>query len=343
MKLYIMKQNALDTLKSNLASVYGKYYTETSNKWLEEVCGENPFVEFKEITDFSLANLELSPGEVDLNNCKIIYEKLKFLSESQASDERLWAGLTHSVFYEYMRKRWDYGYGRKPQSAKNEVGSLLTRFFFKTTGRGGFYRNTLAKCWWVGHNTYNPNNIKNPFESLDIIGSSDLSTKINDFFHNYTFSSNPYVLEAIIESLRKFRNEKRQLLVRDHIRPALCYLNAIGGSVVIDCLSQKMITEIFTDAIEAYLQGDTPSANWDEASNDDDDDTEETLSSVSADVVIGCNITVRNEVTREIKCIKYAYGEDGSWLDSLDVFKGRKVGDTVEIDEEFWKIEDITF
>lgn len=93
MKLYIMKREALETLKANLPVVYGKYYTEKTNQWISDICGEDPFIEFKDVTEFKLADLnsDLTPGEIDLNNCKILYEKLQFLSESQASDERLWA------------------------------------------------------------------------------------------------------------------------------------------------------------------------------------------------------------------------------------------------------------
>lgn len=225
MKLYIMKREALETLKANLPVVYGKYYTEKTNQWISDICGEDPFIEFKDVTEFKLADLnsDLTPGEIDLNNCKILYEKLQFLSESQASDERLWAGLAHTTFYDYMRKRWGYGYGKKPKSAEKEAGAIQTRFFYRYTGRSGFYRNTLSKCWWVGHNTYDPNNNQNHFESLDIIGSNDLNSKINEFFYNFTFSSNPDVMAAIIEALRQFKEEGRHVLVRDHIRPAMSF------------------------------------------------------------------------------------------------------------------------
>lgn len=45
MKLYIMKREALETLKANLSVVYGKYYTEDTNKWIMDICGEEPFIE----------------------------------------------------------------------------------------------------------------------------------------------------------------------------------------------------------------------------------------------------------------------------------------------------------
>lgn len=104
MKLYFMKKEALDILKSNLDMVYNMYFTEKDNKWLWKVCGGDPFVEFKEIQDFQLAPIDsdMSKGEVEFANCKIIYQHLSFLTESQACDERLWAGLCHSVYYDYL-------------------------------------------------------------------------------------------------------------------------------------------------------------------------------------------------------------------------------------------------
>ena len=346
MKLYIMKRDALETLKANLPAVYGKYYTEATNKWIEEICGENPFVEFKDVTEFKLADLDsdLTPGEIDLNNCKILYEKLQFLSGSQASDERLWAGLAHTTFYEYMRKRWGYGHGKKPKSAETEAGAIKTRFFYKYSGRSGFYRNTLSKCWWVGHNTYDPNNTSNHFENLDTIGSNDLNSKINEFFYNFTFSSNPDIMVAIIEALRRFGEDGKRLLVRDHIRPAMSYLNAVGGSVVIDCLEKEEITEIFIEAIEAMMQGDVPSINLDRIATEDDDidysDDSTSSDDDGAEVTLGCKIIVRN-VAKDIKSYKYDFHQ-GSWPKTLDVFTGHKVGDTVELLGETWKIEDIT-
>lgn len=49
MKLYIMKTKALEVLKDNLPLIYVKYFTEPTNKWIEELYGENPFIEFKDV------------------------------------------------------------------------------------------------------------------------------------------------------------------------------------------------------------------------------------------------------------------------------------------------------
>lgn len=349
MKLYIMKREALETLKANLSVLYGKYYTEKTNRWIYDICGEEPFAEFKDVTEFSLADLDsdLTPGEIDLYNCKIIYEKLQFLSESQASDERLWAGLTNATFYEYMRKRWGYGYGKKPKSAEKEVGAILTRFFYKSSGRSGFYRNTLAKCWWVGHNTYDFSNTGNHFESLDIIGSNDLNSKINEFFYNFTFSSNSDIMAAIIDALRKFKEEGKRILVREHIRPAMSYLNAVGGSVVLDCLEKEEIARIFSDAVDAIMQGDTPILNFDVNINSESEDMDYSDDEISEaenlldlpEVTMGCKVVIWN-TNRETKIYKYDL-INGALPKTVEIFTGHKVGDTIELSGQQWKIEDV--
>lgn len=350
MKLYIMKREALETLKNNLPVVYGKYYTEKTNDWLWDICGGDPFVEYKDVPEFHLTSLDADykPGEIDLNNCKIMFERLQFLSESQASDERLWAGLTHSTFYEYMRRRWGYGYGTKPKSAEKEASAIQTRFFFKGSGRNGFYRNTLAKCWWVGHNTYDPNNKQNPFERLDIIGWNDLNSKVTEFFFNFTFSSNQRVLSAIIEALRQFNDAGRPLAVREHIRPALSYLNAVGGSVVIDCLDDEQITQIFTDAIDAIMQGDTPSLHLETNTTADAEDidysNDEALAEIrdddAAEVVLGSKVILQ-DADKETKRVKYDLLRDSKLPANLEPLTGHKVGDTVELSGKEWKIVDV--
>lgn len=57
MKLYFMKKEALDILKDNLDFVYNKYYTDNDNKWLWNACGGNPFIEYKDVPEFSLSSL----------------------------------------------------------------------------------------------------------------------------------------------------------------------------------------------------------------------------------------------------------------------------------------------
>ncbi len=347
MKLYLMKKDALELIKANMTELYGKYYSDNTNKWIYEFYEGNPFVEYKEIPDFELASLDsdLSRGEIDFENCKILFEKLSFLSESQASDERLWAGLTHTVFYEYMRKRWKYGYGKKPGSAEHESGEIISRFFYRSTGRAGFYRNTLSKCWWVGHNTYNPS-AKEKFEMLDAIGSNDLSSKITEFFFNFSFSSNPHVMEGLKDALQELNRDGVKLSVRNHLRPALSYLNAVGGTVLIDCMTKDEIADVFLNEIYRIMQGDDSALDYGEDENLDEAEKEDgevqvEESNANKTVVLGCKVKLKNQNGVEKEC---AYdNKNGVLPDSVKTLKNHAIGDKVIFMEEEWEITDISF
>ncbi len=331
MKLYFMKKEALDTLKDNLDLVYNKYYTDSDNKWLWNVCGGNPFIEYKDVPEFRLSNLNVgkSIGEIELENCKLLYMNLKFLNESQASDERLWAGLCHSVFYEYVRKRWDY-HKLQPNTQKDAVSNIKSRFFFSGGIRSGLYRNTLSKCWWVGRNTYDMSN-KNHFEKLDIIGSNDISTKISDIFYSNNFSSNPIILDGIVEGIKYFNDEGIQLTVKEHIRPSLQLLNAIGGGVVLDCLSKEDISNIFIENIYSIIQGDEQEVESDDADYTDAEEIgieEDGLNELY--VALGHKVYVRVEETGAEKVIRVDYIQGTTkFPDLAKILLGKKVGDAV--------------
>lgn len=352
MKLYFMKKEALDILKSNLDMVYNMYFTEKDNKWLWKVCGGDPFVEFKEIQDFQLAPIDsdLSKGEVEFANCKIIYQHLSFLTESQACDERLWAGLCHSVYYGYLRKRWDYD-TKSPKTQKEAVSNIKSRFFFSGGTRAGLFRNSIAKCWWVGRNTYDPSNGTNPFEKLDIIGNNDISSKISDIFYSNNFSANPVILNGIVKALKNFKEENTQLSHREHIRPSLQLLNAVGGGVVLDCLDEDEIADIIIDSIYGIIQGDELGVETenesDEYENMDADGNEIPAEKIDDNmedryVVIGQKVNVRIAETDELKTILVNYIPNSTRIPPLaKSLLGCHIGDEVEFQGKTYLIEEI--
>ncbi|MDY4079134.1 MAG: DUF6339 family protein [Clostridium sp.] len=355
MKLYFMKKEAMEILKSNLQYTYSKYFTEKTNKWIFDVCEMEPFVEFKEVPYFQLADLnsDLSKGEIDSKNCKIIYENLRFLNESQASDEKLWAGLAHSVFYDYMRRRWSYD-KLSPTNAKKYVGEIKTRFFFSGGIRAGFYRNTLAKCWWVGKNTYEDTAI-NHFEKLDILGTNDISTKITDIFYSNTFSSNPTILNGIIKALKYFKDENINISQMEHIRPTLQFLNAIGGNILLDCLSEEEISEIFIDNIQKILKGDNQAIEFTNTENLEDDDiendkikNESNLNTKNKQEVIndeiekeyvslGDKVRAREMETGKVRLYKVDY-INNVIPKLVEVMLGKTIGDKIEFNGKTYSI-----
>lgn len=270
MKLYFMKQDALDYFKTNMDRLYIYYYQDKSNDWMAREYGDDPFSFFMEIPDFELANVrEMSIGEADFNNCKLLYDNLRNVSESQGCDERLWAGLCNSTFYGLVRARYDYD-NMELKRKESDASAIISRFYFSGGVRAGRYRNCLAKCWWVGRATYDKNNTNNHYEKLDVIGYSDLTTKISDIFYSNNFVSNPIILKGICDALRYFKEKNQLLDEKLHVRASMKYLNAVGGATLLDVMTSEEISRLLIDYIESLINGDAT-----DIVNNDNDDSDE--------------------------------------------------------------------
>lgn len=283
MKLYFMKQDAVDFMKHNMERLYTHYFQDETNEWMAREYGSDLFSEFMEVPDFELAEIDaMSIGEVDFKNCKILYNNLRSLSESQCSDERLWAGLCNSTFYGYMRRRYQYP-SKQLKKKETDASAVISRFFFSGGTRSGFFRNGLAKCWWVGRATFDKDN-ENHFARLDVIGPNDLTTKVSDIFYNNTFASNPTILAGICDALKYFSDHGQVLDEKKHVRAAMQYMNAVGGATLLDVLSRDEICKIMTMRIIEILKGQSADISFDEEDDDDqlleevleEDDYEET-------------------------------------------------------------------
>lgn len=267
MNLYFMKQDAVDFMKHNMERLYTHYFQDETNEWMEREYGSDPFSEFIEVPDFELAEIDaMSIGEVDFENCKILYSNLRSLSESQCSDERLWAGLCNSTFYSYMRRRYHYS-SKQLKKKETDASAIVSRFFFSGGIRSGFFRNGLAKCWWVGRATFDQNS-DNHFARLDVIGPNDLTTKVSDIFYSNTFASNSTILAGICDALKYFSDHGQVLDEKKHVRAAMQYLNAVGGVTLLDVLSRQEICKIMTSRIITILKGQSTDISFDDEDED---------------------------------------------------------------------------
>ena len=342
MDILCMKEEAIEKLKSNMKSAYQYYYKENSNEWLWDICEGDPFFKIKEISDFKLADTnENSKAEIEFKNCKILYENLKFINESQASEERLWAGLCHSVFYNYIRQRWGYD-KTLPKNEKDAVSGIISRFFFSGGVRSGLYRNTLSKCWWVGKNTYSEAK-SNHFEKLDMIGKHDISTKINDIFYSNNFSANPIILDGIVQAISSFEEKGKKINTRVHLRPALQELNSIGGNILLDSLNSDEIEEILLnkiyelDALYTKTELNKKQANVELNIEEDQEDNK-----TNKTVGIGDYVRIKRSGEEEIKTIVVDYHNRTEKIPKFaKLLIGKSVDEVVEIRGKKYLIESI--
>lgn len=231
MKVEIITENDLLDLKSNLPSLI-KRFSNTNNSWLEDYFGRYPFQDTKyNIESFELDMSQDKPFLTEAENVKRVYTHLKFLSDSQASEERLWAGLCLGKFWNYTQYRWQH----------NTVSNVEQHFFFGFGARRSLTRNALARLWWIGRLTYDSNR-SNPFELTELVCEN--SDYIMHVLERNT-SNNPMITTAFLEAILHSKQEGK--LVNTNIVGELSkYLNLLGGVYILDCLPYKVICEKIT-------------------------------------------------------------------------------------------------
>ena len=271
MEIRFMKRDALNTLKGSLKKIFTNYFIKKSPSWIEEkeVLGKDPFIKFRRVPDFQLISPKkdgMTIGKIEIENSKLVYQNLRL----QAADERLWAGLCHSEFYDYVRQRFEYETNKtaysttdeddddeikKLTSNDKEIARIENRFFFsRKHSREQLLTNPIARYWWTGRAFYDDAD-KN-FKRLDLIGENDFYTKI---FSTMTrsFAANRDILNGVVKCFEHFEDKGITLDAKKHLRPALIEINKVGGAVVLDCLTEDEIAAIMIERIEKILSKNT--------------------------------------------------------------------------------------
>ncbi len=226
MNLYFLKQELVDQMKEDIKENIDKYQ-ELKSDWIsEESFGKYE----KNFPDFKLDMSKKKPHETDLNNIKILYSKLKELKDSQAADERVWAGLCHKEFWGYMKYRWP----------SIEEKNIKQHYFFGDNHPT--FLNGLSRLWWTGRLTYDEN-AENPFELTEYI-CKDLNGRGGALFA-VNISNNKKIVRTFLRTLMEF--EKKKELSRQEFLKVKEIMVLWGGKMILDSLSPKELSQKIND------------------------------------------------------------------------------------------------
>jgi hypothetical protein len=156
-----------------------------------------------------------------------IYKQLKNLDKVQANDKRLWVCLTHTIFFDYTRKRW----GINSESSDN---TIISRFHFEGAGIEARMRNAISRLWWAAKITFDESR-DNKFELTELLWEKqDVYTAIVE----RSFATYPNVVHGFLEF---YKNNKK--LKEDELRAILRGLNSIGGVKILPLMSKQEIVD----------------------------------------------------------------------------------------------------
>ncbi len=171
----------------------------------------------------------------DFENAKMLYEMLRGIDRTIASDQRLWAWLAHVPFMEYMAKRWPVG----EQPSEKRAGYIAGHWFVKTQTSTSYMRHGIAMLWWGAYLTYSPER-DDPFDlTKELFSMQDYTRTIfgslgrSDKFRRA-------LLEYVVENPNLFGSHKES-----RIRFLMRRLNYAGGYKIIPDLSIAEIKKLF--------------------------------------------------------------------------------------------------
>ncbi|MCA1054301.1 hypothetical protein LCM10_04815 [Rossellomorea aquimaris] len=248
MKLKFISDECLMDLRSNF-DAYKSYYYNQDHLWFDEYfSSEGRVID----SNISFEEPEMNRDEdfaiSDLENVKVIYESLKHLTVSQATQERLWAGLSH------LQLR-DFSFYRLKKDFENENDKRInTSLFFKNGNKRSLFVHILARLWWVGYMTYDESSENEPYRLTEFFCEKDFSARCVVFFSS-NFTSNKNITRGILKSLLKLK-ECGVSIKRDHFVQATKYLNVVGGAMILDMLNVDEVEEMIDKYLCRYFKLD---------------------------------------------------------------------------------------
>jgi hypothetical protein len=96
----------------------------------------------------------------DTENAIKVYEFLKNLDKTQASDKRLWIYLSHVTFRNYTMGRWGLKTSAEeltesPDAKRKAISYVSERWFLSGNARS-LRRHSIARLWWAAYLTVAP-------------------------------------------------------------------------------------------------------------------------------------------------------------------------------------------
>lgn len=227
-------------------------YYSTSQAWVGYFANSEHYMQETGIECSELPQLILPDSlgkrtEYDSENAVRLHKALNMLTPVQAMDQRLWACLTHCVWWDYMTTRWKV----KDVEQDRAVQYVIRRYFLEGSGLHGLALNGLSRLWWAAHLTYDDSR-SDPYELTKVFMSrSDIPTGLLE----RSIGKNRYMLCHFVEFLKERMGCIEEAWKnRGGFSPAIQQMaremNRRGGVVLLDALDRTEVHNILDAVME---------------------------------------------------------------------------------------------
>lgn len=235
MNLIYLSQEAIDDIKLNYGK-YEKHFKEESNEWFIQQFESNKWIHESKIQCNSIElNMDEDYNVSDRKNVEILFEALKDLSPSLATDERLWAGMLFCQFWGYVK------YRRKKEIEEGTEKDVLNSFLFMRGTKRSCFVNCLSRLWWTGYLLYDSSSNEH-YKAVDLITEAAYSSNIVLISSN-NFVSNKNLALGILDCISR-RKQGGDKIGRYHFVEANRYINCIGGVTLLDSMTREEVMDL---------------------------------------------------------------------------------------------------
>ena len=178
------------------------------------------------------------------------YNALTGVTPSAATDERMWAWMTHFRLHSYSLQRW------RIQSNTNLVNYIRSHWFVENSSEGLWMYNTAARTWWIAHTAIKAANASGGAftaqEALDDF--SNFAVHYHLLITKFVFVRHPIVHAELV---RVLLNEAQGIKAEDGLYVLMRRLNHMSGTQILDMMPRDQLrTKILEHTEEVMSDSD---------------------------------------------------------------------------------------
>ena len=239
--LYLLTDKALDELKRTVSME--KY--QSSSPFIEEQFKGRQYKSSIE-KQVELPELDYKHQEEevlwiqDFKNAKKLHQAInsRNVHLRYLVDERFWAYLTHTKYWNYLQKRW-------PATSQERI---MENWFFKG-GNTVFSRQALVRLWWRAECSYDEK-LEDPYELTKI--AFDFADPFNQIIER-KISKSRKIFRCALIALRDTPNSNKLKSSENRTKFGKA-INTIAGVKLIELMTEEEIVKIFQEQIN-YIVG----------------------------------------------------------------------------------------
>lgn len=173
------------------------------------------------------------------------YRSFDGMTPSRATDERLWAWMTHFRLHAYGLRRWR-------RSVNTNMRNYVKSHWFNSGSTDAFWRhNTASRTWWIAHTATKA--ARGSAGAFTAEKALKLFAETAVFYHipmYYNFTREPLILAEIV---RAILNEAEGISAEKGMYSLLRELNLMGGTQLLPLLPRELLRAKIVDHVERIM------------------------------------------------------------------------------------------